>query len=131
MTKPHSAFETKISKARGHGAAHHGVSHWWLQRVSAVALIPLTVWFLYSLITVMLSPEVLIVQRWFASPVNALLLSLLLGAMFFHAKLGFQVVIEDYIKCPYTKYTLLLANVFVSIGFAAIGILSIVKLHLL
>lgn len=119
------------TKVRGLGSAKHGVSHWWLQRVSAVAMIPLFVWFITAVVSVLISPDVMNVAKWFSSSVNAIALVLLLCAMFFHAKLGLQVVIEDYIKCPYTKYTLLLSNIFFCFGGVAICIIAVLKLHFL
>lgn len=126
-----SDFRSKLGKVRGLGSAKHGVMHWWLQRVTAVAMIPLFIWFVNALVSVMISPDVLAVAGWFSSPVNAVSLVLLLCAMFFHAKLGLQVVIEDYVKCPYNKYSLLLANIFFCFGGATICIIAVLKLHFL
>lgn len=126
-----SDFRSKISKARGLGSAKHGVSHWWLQRVTAVALIPLCLWFMTAVISVMVSPNVFLVAIWFSSPINAILLALMLVALFFHAKLGLQVVIEDYIKCPYTKYFMLLSNTFFCFAVAIACIIAVLKLHFL
>ncbi len=125
-----SDLRSKLSKARGLGSAKHGVSHWWLQRVTAIAMIPLFIWFVTAIVSVMISPEHKQVANWFVSPVNALLLVLLVCAMFYHAKLGLQVVIEDYIKCPCTKYGLLIGNNFFCIAGAVVCILAVFKLHL-
>jgi succinate dehydrogenase / fumarate reductase membrane anchor subunit len=129
--KSTSDLRSKLGKAKGLGSAKHGVSHWWLQRVTAVALVPLSVWFVYSLMTVMLSDSAVKVAQWFASPVNAVTMILLLAALFWHAKLGLQVVIEDYVHRPFSKYALLLANVFISFTFAAVSILAVLRLHFL
>jgi succinate dehydrogenase / fumarate reductase membrane anchor subunit len=94
-----------------------------------VALVPLTVWFVYSLMTIVVAPAGTAVTQWFANPCNAVLLCLMLVAMFWHAKLGFQVVVEDYVKRPFAKYLLLLANNFVAFSFAAVSILAVLKLH--
>ncbi len=126
-----SNLRSRLSQAKGLGSAHHGVSHWWWQRVTAAALIPLSVWFLYSLITSMLTSDITHVAAWLATPFNALAMIVLLVAALFHAKLGAQVVIEDYIKPPYAKYGLLLLNTFVCGIFAVIGIVAILKLHFL
>lgn len=129
MQKNDTDFRSDLARARGLGSAHHGVMHWWYQRVTAVAIIPLALWFVYSLVTAMLSPNVVTVAQWIAHPLNALSLALLLVASFIHAKLGMQVIIEDYIKCPCAKYALLLANGFVSYAAIGLGVLSIMKLH--
>ena len=131
MTGKHSDLRSKLGRARGLGSAHDGVSHWWLQRVTAVALIPLSLWFVYALMTVMLAPSVAHVAQWFLSPLNTIVTILLLITTFIHAKLGLQVVIEDYVHSPSMKYTLLLANLFTCFIFAAISILAVLKLHLL
>lgn len=124
-------LRSKLSKAKGLGAAHHGVGHWWWQRVTAVAIVPLSLWFMYALVTLMLTPDVVKVAEWLASPVNALVMALLIIAGFFHAKLGVQVVIEDYVHSPASKYTLLLLNTFICFLGVAVGIVAILKLHLL
>ncbi len=131
MTSKHSNFESPLARAKGHGASHSGVGHWWLQRVTAVALIVLLPWFVASLIASMLSPDVGLVASWFAPPMNALGMIALLIAMFWHAKLGFQVVIEDYVHAPFAKYFLLLANNFISIGCMLLGILTVLRLHMI
>jgi len=131
MDNKNTKFRSKLSIARGLGSAKSGVAHWWVQRVTAVAMIPLSIWFLSAIISVMLSSNVIVAATWFSSPLNALLLISLIGALFFHAKLGLQVVIEDYIKCPYTKYSALLANTFFCFGGGALCIIAVLKLHFL
>lgn len=129
--KPTTDLRSKLARARGLGSAHHGVEHWWWQRVTALALVPLSVWFLYSLITSLLTSDVTHIAGWLAAPFNALALVLMLVAGLFHAKLGAQVVIEDYIKPPVLKYSLLLLNTFVCGIFAVVGIVAVLKLHFL
>lgn len=131
MTISNSPLTTKLGRVRGLGSAGHGLTHWWLQRVTAVALIPLSLWFMASLIMLVQSPDVIHVAEWMASPLNALLMVLFLVAIFIHAKLGLQMVIEDYVKKPVAKYGLLLANSFICFLFAAISILAVLKMHLL
>lgn len=129
--KKNLQFRSKLKTVKGLGSAKSGVGHWWLQRVTAVTMIPLSLWFLSSIISVMLSPDVIVVAKWFSSPINALLTILLLSAMFFHAKLGLQVVIEDYVKSPFAKYSLLLGNSFFCFAGAAFTIIAVLKLHFL
>ncbi len=126
-----SHLRSELGKVKGLGASRHAVGHWWLQRITALALIPLSLWFMSSLITALLSSNVIHVAEWFASPLHTILMAMLIIAMFIHAKLGVQVVIEDYVHGPVKKYTLLLANTFVCFGFAAICILAVLKLHFL
>lgn len=131
MQKTGFDMRSKIAKAKGLGSAHHGVSHWWWQRVTALALVPLCLWFFYSLLTAMLTPEVIHVAEWLSLPTNALVTVLLLVALFAHAKLGVQVVIEDYIHSPIIKYTLLLLLSLACFALPAAGIIAVLKLHFL
>ena len=124
-------MRSRLGRVKGLGSAHEGVHHGWQQRVTAVALLPLSLWFVASLVTALMSPDVIHVAEWFSSPLNSILMILLLGVTFMHARLGAQVVIEDYIRCPASKYTLLLANTFISYAFAGISILAVLKLHFL
>lgn len=120
-----------MARVKGLGAAHHGVSHWWWQRLTAVAMVPLSIWFVYSVVTVMLSSDVLKVAEWFASPINTIMMVLLIAIAFFHAKLGVQVVIEDYVKTPFMKYFLLIGNVFLCLLLTIVSIMAVLKMHLL
>jgi succinate dehydrogenase / fumarate reductase membrane anchor subunit len=132
MIRPERAdLRSKLARVRGLGAAHHGVGHWWLQRVTALALVPLTLWFISQLMSVLLSPNVVAIAEWISYPAHAILLVMMLVALFVHAKLGVQVVIEDYVHGPVLKYVLLLANVFICFAFAAISIMAVLKLHFL
>jgi succinate dehydrogenase / fumarate reductase membrane anchor subunit len=93
----------------GRGSAGDGVAHWWSQRVTALALVPLTAWFLVSLCGVPLG-DYAAVTIWIGSGWNPLWLALLLLAMCVHSRLGVQVVIEDYVHAAAAKLTLLLLN---------------------
>ena len=100
------------------GASAEGSHHWWLQRVSALALIPLSLWFLFSVVS-HIGDDHQTVVNWISHPGVSVLLILYLGFMFFHAQLGLQVVIEDYFHnqaaklfmLVLTKALLLLAGV--------------------
>ena len=129
MAEPTQDFRSPLSRAKGMGASKHAVPHWWLQRVTAVALAILLPLFVASLLANMLSPDVGEVANWFDSPLHSLLVVLLLVAIFWHAKLGFQVVIEDYVKCPVAKFALLIANNFVAFVAAALGIMAVLSMH--
>ena len=96
-----------LGRARGLGSAKHGVQHWWAQRVSAVALIPLTLWFVYSVVH-LTGADQSIVLTWLHKPASAILMSLFVVATFYHLALGLQVVIEDYVHREGVKVTSLL-----------------------
>lgn len=116
--------------ARGLGSAHDGVGHWWAQRVTAVAMIPLGTWIVYMLIAMMRVGQANHVKTWLADPLAAFPLALMLSLMFYHAKLGLQVVIEDYFHSPRWKYSLLIMNTLICLAGASMSILAILKLHL-
>src|SRR5690606_21337351 len=89
-------FRTDMKRVRGLGSAKEGVAHWWMQRLTALALIPLSIWLVAALVA-HTGAGYGAVRAWIAHPVTAGLLVLLLGATFYHAQLGLQVVIEDYV----------------------------------
>ena len=97
-------FSTKgaVGRAKGLGSAHEGTKHWWLQRVTAVALLPLTLWFVVSLSAV-IGKEREVIISWFGDPLSAIALSAYLVLGLYHAVLGLQVVIEDYVHCEWRK----------------------------
>ena len=125
------SITSPLKRARGLGAAHDGTHHFWVQRLTALALIPLTIWFLCALTTQLIDHDVTAVQAWLHQPIMALLLAALVVSLFWHAKLGIQVIIEDYVHSEGKKIvTLLLINVLVY-GFGAAALMAIAKLHFL
>jgi succinate dehydrogenase / fumarate reductase membrane anchor subunit len=90
------AFRNPLERARNHGAAGSGVEHWWAQRFSAILLVPLTIWLVWSL-AILAGADYAEARAWLGSPWNAAMALLLVGATFYHGRLGIQVVIEDYV----------------------------------
>ena len=90
------SLRTPLGKVRGLGAARDGTGHWWAQRVTAIALVPLVIWFMVAMIG-LLGADYDTVRAWLGRPLVSVLLLLLLGAVFYHARLGLNVVIEDYV----------------------------------
>lgn len=127
--KKSANYTSNLSRAKGLGAAGHGLSHWWLQRLTALALIPLTMWFVVSLLCAVMFPTPELVASWLSSPVNAIALGVLVVALFAHVSLGLSVVVEDYVKTPFKKYGTLIFIKFTCFVFAAACILSIMRLH--
>ncbi|MEO3435402.1 succinate dehydrogenase, hydrophobic membrane anchor protein [Inquilinus sp. CAU 1745] len=102
MAEDSKSLRTPIALARGLGSAKEGVHHWWMQRLSAVALIPLTLWFVASIVA-MAGADYAAFAAWISNPVVAILMILLVVATFYHAQLGLQVVYEDYIHTHLLK----------------------------
>jgi succinate dehydrogenase / fumarate reductase membrane anchor subunit len=124
-----SPLRTPIKRARGLGSSHSGTHHFWVQRLSALALVPLSIWFMVALMTQLIGADRAGVATWLQGPVTALLLASLIVALFMHARLGVQTIIEDYIHSAAKKLVALLAlNVFVY-GLAGASLLAIARLH--
>jgi succinate dehydrogenase / fumarate reductase membrane anchor subunit len=90
------SLRSPLARARGLGSAKEGTAHWWQQRVTAIALIPLSIWFIASAIG-LAGSHYEHFQLWISIPGNAVLMLLMLLFLFHHAQLGLQVVIEDYV----------------------------------
>jgi succinate dehydrogenase / fumarate reductase membrane anchor subunit len=99
-------LRSPLSRAKGLGSTHHGAGHWWAQRVSAIALIPMALWFASLVVKVASGDGNLIMAL--TSPFNVIMLLLFLGTALYHGALGMQVVIEDYVHCSKGKPILLL-----------------------
>jgi succinate dehydrogenase / fumarate reductase membrane anchor subunit len=119
-------MRSPLGRALGLGSAREGVKPWWFERVTAVALVPLTLWFAASLITLTGSDYSTFVA-WLRAPLAALLMVLLLIALFSHLALGLRVVLEDYIHSK-AKIPALLAVRFGCFALAAAGILATLRI---
>ena len=95
-------MRSHLSRARGLGSTYEGVHHWRLQRISGIALLPLALWFVFSIIG-LIGADLITVKAWVGAYGNPVLLSLLTISMFHHAQLGLQVVIEDYVHSETAK----------------------------
>lgn len=91
-----TAMRDPLATARGLGSAKDGVNHWWMQRVTAIALLLLSPWFIYFAVS-LIGADQLTVRAAIAQPLNATLLVSFMIAMLWHARLGLQVVVEDYV----------------------------------
>ena len=121
-------YLTPLKKAKRLGSARQGTGHWWAQRVSSLALIPLLLWVVYALVA--LSPlNYAGTVHFLSRSVNAVLSTLLLGSMFYHGYLGIQVVIEDYIHCEVSKFSLLVFLKLASIFAAVASIFAIFSIY--
>ena len=120
---------TSVGRVRGLGSAHHGSHHWLQQRLTALGNILLVTWFVVSLIRLPLGDHGAI-HRWASNPTVALALILLVVSVFWHFRLGLQVMIEDYVHGEATRLLSLVALNFYAIGGAAFGIFAIVRIAL-
>jgi len=121
-------MHSPLSRAAGLGSAKEGVEHWWMARVSAVALIPLTLWFVASIIAHTGSDYVTFIV-WLRMPLVSVLMVLLLIALFYHTALGLQVMIEDYVHSG-AKFGALIVVRLGCVALAVAGILATMRIAL-
>ncbi|MEJ1993806.1 MAG: succinate dehydrogenase, hydrophobic membrane anchor protein [Limibacillus sp.] len=123
------SLRTPLAKVRGLGSAKDGTEHFWMQRLTAIALVPLTLWFVISVIAHTGASYAEFVQ-WLSTPLSGGLMILLVIATFYHAMLGLQVVIEDYVHTEWKKISSLIVMRFFCIFLGVIGVLSVLKIML-
>ncbi len=119
-------MRTPLARAIGLGSAKAGVGAWWVERVSAVALVPLTLWFAASIIAHTGSDYTAFIA-WLRTPLAAILMVLLLIALFHHTALGLQVVIEDYVHSA-AKFAAVIAARLGCVAIATAGILATLRI---
>ncbi len=120
------SLRSPLGMVLGRGNAGDGVAHWWAQRLSAVALVPLTVWFLAALVRLPLADHAA-VTIWIAAGWNPVWLALLLAALCWHSRLGVQVVIEDYVHSRSLKLAALLLNSGAHMLLLAAGVYALLR----
>lgn len=118
---------TNIGRVRGLGSAQEGAHHWIVQRVTAIANMLLVLWLIFSLLRLPNYEHELMVE-WLGSPLVAVPMMLMLISVFWHLRLGLQVLIEDYIPDHGMKFGLLTLLNFFAVGGAALGIFSVAKI---
>jgi succinate dehydrogenase / fumarate reductase membrane anchor subunit len=122
-----SDLRTPLSRARGLGSAKEGVHHFWAQRITAVALIPLVAWFAISLI-MMSGADYAVVRAWIGSPVVMVLLTLTIVIGLHHGQLGMQEVVEDYVHSEGMKLALIVLLRFTAVFFGLAAIVAILRI---
>jgi len=123
------SLRTPLGKARGLGSAKDGTHHFWVQRLTAIALIPLTIWFVAALVSLTGAGHGEVTE-WLRKPIPAILMLLLVVSGMYHLKLGLQVIVEDYVHSEGLKLT---GQIAIILGCAAIGFaaaFSILKISL-
>jgi len=121
------SLRSPLGRVRGLGSAKDGTAHWWAQRLTAVALVPLILWFVASLCA-MTGADYDAVRAWIASPLVAILLVLLIVAAFHHMQLGLQVVIEDYVHGEFCKIAGIVLVKFAAVALGVAAVFSVLKI---
>jgi len=121
------SLRSPMGRVLGLGTAKGGSHHWWMQRVTSVALLLLTLWFAASLLHFATFDYAVLIE-WIGKPVNAVLLSLLIGTSTYHSLLGVQVVIEDYVVGKLLKTVVMMLLSFVHAAVAALGIFAVLRI---
>ena len=120
-------FRTPLARVRALGSAKSGTGHFWHQRLTAVANVPLTIAFVVILVSLLGRSHAAVVQI-LGSPLVAIVMLLFIGSATYHMKLGMQVIIEDYVHDEKLKVAAIIANTFFAIAVAAVTVFAILKL---
>ncbi len=121
-----SDFRTPLSRVKGLGSAKEGTSHFWHQRLTALLLIPLVLWFGFSIAALPVAYSTLL--SWVQQPLVTVGLVLLIVVAFYHAQLGLQVVIEDYVSSHSARTVTLLFSNLLCLLFGIVGVVSVLKI---
>jgi len=116
-----------LGRSRGLGSANEGVHHWWMQRLTGVALVPLSVWFVFAAAG-LVGADLAEFKAWVGRHGNPVMLILLTVAMFHHTVLGMQVVIEDYVHCEKIKVISIVLIKFAAMLLGACCIFAVLRL---
>ena len=122
------SMRSELGKVRGLGAAHNGTSHFWMQRVTAMANVPLVIYLVYFIVAHVGVGRAVVVAS-VKNPFCAIALSLAMISIFWHMKLGLQTVIEDYVHGTVLKIALLLINTFYAFSLGALALYAILKMN--
>lgn len=123
-----SSYRTPLREVRGYGSAHHGTGHWIAQRVTAIALVPLLLWFCFSLLYTIFTADYAGAIAWIHQPWIMLALILLVGTVFYHSALGLQVIVEDYVHTKWLKTATLIVLRLFNFLLAIAGILAVLRI---
>jgi succinate dehydrogenase / fumarate reductase, membrane anchor subunit len=123
------SLRSPLGRVLGLGAAKEGVHHWWHQRLTSIALVPLSIWFLVSLLSLPAYDHATVIA-WMGESSTALLLILLVLAAAWHSQLGVRVVIEDYVHAEGSKTLLLVVVLLAHVLLAAAGVLAVLRVTL-
>ncbi|MGD0502165.1 MAG: succinate dehydrogenase, hydrophobic membrane anchor protein [Steroidobacteraceae bacterium] len=121
------SLRSPLRRVLGSGSARDGTSHWWAERVSAVALVPLTLWFLFSLM-LLPSLDFSVIRTWMAVPMSGFLSVLLVAVLTYHAYLGTTVVVDDYVHEHAAKLVLMVSLRFLYVLCGGAGIFAVLRI---
>ncbi len=121
------ALRSDLGRVRGLGSAKDGTSHWWAQRVTAVALVPLSIWFAFSVVN-LVGVDKDGFKVWLNGPGSFVLMALFLIALFYHMQLGLQVVIEDYVHNERNKVISLVFNKLLAVFLVVSSITALMRI---
>ena len=119
-------MRSDLGKVKGLGSAKEGFSHWWAQRLTALALVPLSLWFVWSVISLVGIDHVGF-KVWLNEASNLLLMMLFVGMLFYHMQLGLQAVIEDYVHDEKLKMSGLILNSLIALFLGGSSIVALLK----
>ena len=122
-----SSLQTPLHKVQGLGASHSGTGHFWRQRITAVALVPLGLWFVYAMLGLIDTNEVAVLS-FLSKPWNALLMAAFAATLLYHMTLGLQDIVDDYIHTPGTKVFLRIAILVAAIAVGAVSLFAIIRI---
>ncbi len=122
-------LKNPMARARGLGAAHGALHHWIMQRLTAILALPLTLWLCFNMVHLAHADHATVIA-WLARPMNAILMIMTIITFFYHAVLGCQVVIEDYMHGEARKFVQLIALKLVAFGMAVACIFAVLKIAL-
>lgn len=121
------SLRAPIKQARGLGSARDGTHHFWTQRLTGLALVPLLIWFVAALVALAGAPHAEVVA-WIGRPFNALVLLFAIVALAWHSMLGLQVVVEDYVHTGWLKLAILIALTFAHLALGAAAAFAVLRI---
>lgn len=122
-----SNYRSPLSRVKGLGSAKEGTDHFWVQRLTAIALVPLVLWLAFSIASLP-SMDYLAMRDWLSQPFNAIVMILFMTAGFYHSRLGLQTVIEDYVGSHGPRTAAIIAVTFIAVALGVTGVFSVLRI---